>query len=226
MVLGLALSSLVVGSSFAAAGHLKSQKDQASYAIGYEIGKSFADHQANLNPSALSQAVQDAMTGKKPALSETKMKAAMQAFRQQSMKKMEGQMTEVADKNKKAGEAFLAANKTKADVVTLDSGLQYKILQKGTGPKPAASDTVTVDYEGSLTNGQVFDSSYKRGQPATFPVGGVIKGWQDVLQLMPAGSTWEVYIPSDLAYGERGAPGAIGPNETLVFKIHLIKIDK
>ncbi|HVV67902.1 MAG TPA: FKBP-type peptidyl-prolyl cis-trans isomerase [Gammaproteobacteria bacterium] len=128
------------------------------------------------------------------------------------------------DQNKKAGETYMEANAKKEGVVSLPSGLQYKILEKGTGRKPNANDTVTVDYEGSLLNGKVFDSSYQRGEPISFPVTGVIQGWQEALQLMPVGSTWMLYIPANLAYGETGAGGVIGPNETLVFKVHLIGI--
>lgn len=124
------------------------------------------------------------------------------------------------------GEAFLAANKSKPGVVTLADGLQYKILESATGPKPTLNDVVEVHYEGKLVDGTVFDSSYKRGETATFPVGGVIEGWTKALQLMPVGSTWELYIPSDLAYGSQGAPGAIGPNEVLIFKVKLIAIKK
>lgn len=131
-------------------------------------------------------------------------------------------------KNQQAlsGEAFLNANKNKPGVVTLPDGLQYKVLSPGTGPKPALTDTVTVDYAGRLVDGTEFDSSYKRGEPATFPVNGVIPGWVEVLQLMPVGSTWELYIPANLAYGERGAPPVIGPNQTLIFKVKLIDIKK
>lgn len=132
--------------------------------------------------------------------------------------------TDVAAKNKQAGEAYMEANKHKPNVVTLPSGLQYEILVPGTGKKPGKGDTVTVDYEGKLINGQVFDSSYQRGQPATFPVMGVIPGWQEALQLMNTGATWMLYIPAELAYGERGAGGVIGPNQPLVFKVHLISI--
>jgi FKBP-type peptidyl-prolyl cis-trans isomerase len=129
------------------------------------------------------------------------------------------------EKNKKAGEAFLAANKEKPGVVTLPSGLQYKILQPGSGPKPTASDSVVCNYRGTLVDGTEFDSSFKRGQPATFPVGQVIKGWTEALQLMPVGSKWELFIPSDLAYGERGTNGGpIGPNETLIFEVELVSI--
>lgn len=125
-----------------------------------------------------------------------------------------------------AGEAFLAANKNKPGVVTLPDGLQYKVLVKGSGPSPTANDTVTVDYAGTLVDGTEFDSSYKRGQPATFPVSGVIAGWTEALQLMRVGATWELYIPASLAYGQDGAPPVIGPNETLIFKVKLISINK
>lgn len=123
-----------------------------------------------------------------------------------------------------SGQGFLEANKSKPGVVTLADGLQYKIINKGSGPKPTINDNVTVDYAGTLVNGTEFDSSYKRGTPATFPVAGVIPGWTEALQLMPVGSTWMLYIPASLAYGDQGAPPAIGPNETLVFKVHLIGI--
>lgn len=132
----------------------------------------------------------------------------------------------IKEKNKQIGASFLDQNKNKQDVVTLPDGLQYKVITAGTGPKPGLNDTVVVDYQGSLISGKVFDSSYQRGEPATFPVSGVITGWQEALQLMNKGSTWMIYIPSELAYGERGAPGSIGPNETLIFKVHLLDIQK
>ena len=131
-----------------------------------------------------------------------------------------------ATKNKVNGEAFLKANKQKQGVVTLPSGLQYKVLKEGTGTPPKADDVVTVNYQGSLIDGTEFDSSYRRGQPATFPVNGVIQGWVEALQLMKPGSTWELYIPANLAYGEDGAAPAIGPNEVLIFKVELLSIDK
>lgn len=130
------------------------------------------------------------------------------------------------NKSMNEGEKFLEANKQNPGVVTLPDGLQYKIITEGKGQKPVSTDTVTVDYEGRLVNGKVFDSSYSRGEPAEFPVGGVIAGWVEALQLMPEGSTWELYIPSKLAYGEQGVPPLIGPNETLIFKVHLISIKK
>lgn len=132
----------------------------------------------------------------------------------------------IAEQNKQAGEAFLSNNKNQPGVKTLPDGLQYKVITEGDGPKPTKNDIVTVDYEGKHLNGQVFDSSYQRGQPAMFPVSGVVAGWQEALQMMNTGATWELYIPANLAYGERGAPGAIAPNETLIFKVHLINVQK
>lgn len=149
--------------------------------------------------------------------------AASYAANNQSIQSATGsQMQSDSDKNKAAGQAFLATNKTKPGVVTLPSGLQYKVIKEGNGPKPTAADTVTVNYEGKLIDGTEFDSSYKRNEPATFPVGGVIAGWTEALQLMKVGSTWELFIPADLAYGENG-PAVIGPNQVLVFKVELLK---
>jgi FKBP-type peptidyl-prolyl cis-trans isomerase FklB len=138
--------------------------------------------------------------------------------------KMQAKRSEESDANKKTGEEFLAANKSKDGVVALPSGLQYKILTAGTGAKPTASDSVECNYRGTLINGTEFDSSSKHGGPATFPVSGVIKGWTEALQLMPVGSKWQLFVPSDLAYGERGAGGDIGPNETLIFEVELLSI--
>ncbi len=136
------------------------------------------------------------------------------------------QTTDASMQNKQAGDAFLAQNKTKPGVVTLPDGLQYKVITAGTGPKPTANDEVTVNYAGTFISGKEFDSSYKRGEPATFPVSGVIAGWTEALQLMPKGSTWMLYVPSSLAYGEQGMPPVIGPNETLIFKVELLDVKK
>ena len=136
------------------------------------------------------------------------------------------QMQSPADKNAAAGAAFLQANKTKSGVMTLPDGLQYKIIKEGNGPKPTATDVVTVNYAGKLIDGTEFDSSYKRGEPAKFPVNAVIQGWTEALQLMKVGSTWELYIPADLAYGVNGAPPVIGPNETLIFTVELLGVNK
>jgi FKBP-type peptidyl-prolyl cis-trans isomerase FklB len=136
------------------------------------------------------------------------------------------QISSTETKSKMTGDAFLTANKSRPGIVTLPDGLQYKVLTQGNGPQPTDKDTVTVNYAGTLIDGTEFDSSYKRGQPATFPVSGVIQGWTEALKLMKEGSTWELYIPSSLAYGESGAPPVIGPNETLIFKVNLIKVNK
>jgi FKBP-type peptidyl-prolyl cis-trans isomerase FklB len=159
-------------------------------------------------------------------MTEEETKVVMTEFRTEMMKKKEAEAQQAAQANKLAGQQFLAANKTKEGVVTLPSGLQYKILKEGTGPKPTATDTVVCNYRGTLINGTEFDSSYKGGKPATFPVNQVIKGWTEALQLMPVGSKWQVFVPSDLAYGERGPGAEIGPNSTLIFEIDLLSIQE
>jgi FKBP-type peptidyl-prolyl cis-trans isomerase len=207
---------------------LKTPKDKLSYAIGLSIGKTlkqrdYADDNT-VDTNILARAIRDVLTDKTPLLTDQEAQTALTAFQAEVRKKQELQMQVAGENNKKEGEAFLAANKTKEGVVTLPSGLQYKILQEGTGPKPTAADTVVVNYRGTLLNGTEFDSSFKRGQPATFGVGQVIKGWTEALQLMPVGSKWQVFIPSDLAYGLRGAGRDIGPNSTLVFEVELLSI--
>jgi len=157
-------------------------------------------------------------------LTEDQAKAALTEVQNEMRKKQQEQMQKAGEANKKEGEAFLAANKSKDGVVALPSGLQYKILTLGTGPKPAAADTVVCNYRGTLINGTEFDSSYKRGQPATFPISGVIKGWTEALPLMPVGSKWQLFIPSELAYGERAPDPEIGPNSTLIFEVELLSI--
>jgi FKBP-type peptidyl-prolyl cis-trans isomerase FklB len=208
----------------AAALVLKTPKDKASYAIGMNIGRSLHKDAADVDPNIVLRGVRDALAGGKMLLTDDEAKAAIASIQADMRKKQEAQMAVAGDANKKEGEAFLAANKTKDGVVTLPSGLQYKILKEGSGPKPSASDSVVCNYKGTLIDSTEFDSSYKRGQPATFPVGQVIKGWTEVLQLMPVGSKWEVFVPSELGYGPRGAGGAIGPNAALIFEIELLSI--
>jgi FKBP-type peptidyl-prolyl cis-trans isomerase FklB len=204
---------------------LTTQKDKASYAIGLNIGKSMHKDAVDIDPSILLRGLKDGLAGSKPLLTDDQARAAMVTLQSEMRKKQEEKMLVQGEANKKEGEAFLAENKTKDGVVTLPSGLQYKILKEGTGPKPVASDTVVCNYKGTLLDNTEFDSSYKRGQPATFPVGGVIKGWTEVLQLMPVGSKWQLFIPSELAYGARGGPGGgIGPNATLIFEVELMSI--
>jgi FKBP-type peptidyl-prolyl cis-trans isomerase FklB len=203
---------------------LKTEKEKLSYAIGLNIGESMKKDSLDIDPAVLSRAIKDAMTGGKPAMSETEAKAIITAFRSEMMKQQQAKAVAASDANKVAGEKFLAENKSKPGVVTLPSGLQYKIIKEGDGPKPTASDTVVTNYRGTLIDGTEFDSSYKRGEPATFPVGQVIKGWTEALQLMPVGSKWQLYIPANLAYGERSPGAEIGPNSTLIFDIELLSI--
>ncbi len=205
---------------------LKTPKDKASYAIGVNIGKGLHRDSVDVNTAILMRGLRDALSGGKTEMTDDEVKAAMVALQADLRKKAEAKMAIEGDANKKAGDTFLAANKSKEGVTTLPDGLQYKILTAGTGPKPTAADTVVCNYKGTLLDGTEFDSSYKRGQPATFPVGQVIKGWTEVLQMMPVGSKWEVFIPSDLAYGPQGPRqgGPIGPNATLVFEIELMSI--
>jgi len=204
---------------------LKTQKEKASYAIGLNIGKSMHKDSVDVDPNIVLRGMKDGLAGNKPLLTDDEARATMVALQADLRKNQEAKMLVQGETNKKEGETFLAENKAKDGVVTLPSGLQYKILKEGTGPKPAATDTVVCNYKGTLLDNTEFDSSYKRGQPATFPVSGVIKGWTEALQLMPVGSKWELFIPSDLAYGARGGPGGgIGPNATLVFEVELMSI--
>jgi len=201
-----------------------SKQDKLSYAIGVQTGKAFKKHGVKLNPTIFAQGLKDAMKNGPYQMSEKQMASTLAAFRKESMNKMQAQMKKAAKVNAKEGQAFLAANKAKPGIKVTTSGLQYKILKPGHGQSPTLSSTVTVNYEGSLINGKVFDSSYKRGKPVTFPVNGVIKGWQEALTMMKPGAVWMIYIPANLAYGAQGAPGAIGPNETLIFKVNLISV--
>ena len=203
---------------------LKTDKEKLSYAIGMNIGQSMKKDSLDIDPAILSRAIKDAVTGSKPAMTEEEARTIVTAFRTEMVKKQQAEAQKAGEVNKQAGDKFLAENKTKDGVVTLPSGLQYKVIKQGDGPKPTASDTVVTNYRGTLIDGKEFDSSYKRGQPATFPVGQVIKGWTEALQLMPVGSKWQLYIPSNLAYGDRGAGGDIGPNSTLIFDIELLSI--
>ena len=204
---------------------LKTQKDKASYAIGMNIGNGLRRQAVDVDPNILVRGLKDAFAGGKTLLTNDEARAAFTAFQNDLRQKQQAKMEQVGTTNLKAGEDFLAANKTKPGVVTLPSGLQYKILKEGTGPKPSAADSVVCNYRGTLLDNTEFDSSYKRGQPATFGVGQVIKGWTEALQLMPVGSKWQLFIPPDLAYGPRGGPGgSIGPNATLIFEVELLSI--
>jgi FKBP-type peptidyl-prolyl cis-trans isomerase FklB len=205
---------------------LKTDKDKASYAVGMSIGSGLKRQNVPVDPALVVRGLRDALTGAKPQLTEDEMKAVLTKLQAQVREATQAKAHEASEGNRKEGETFLAANKSKDGVVALPSGLQYKILTPGTGPKPTATDTVKCNYKGTLINGKEFDSSFKRGEPATFPVGGVIKGWTEALQLMPVGSKWQLFIPADLAYGDRGAPPDIGPGDTLIFEVELLSIEE
>jgi FKBP-type peptidyl-prolyl cis-trans isomerase FklB len=199
------------------------EKEKVSYSIGINIVKNLKMQGVEIDKEGFLNGIQDELNGTKTALTEQEMTAALEKFQKEMMAKAESQHKADADKNKKAGEAFLAANKKKPGVITLPDGLQYKVITMGKGPKPKATNTVKVNYAGTLIDGTEFDSSYKRKEPIEFPLNQVIKGWTEGLQLMPAGSKFEFYIPSNLAYGERGS-GSIGPDATLIFEVELLSI--
>jgi len=201
-----------------------SKEDKISYSIGVDIGTSMKRQGLELNADQLAAGLKDSLSGGKTKLSADEVKKILTDYQQELQAKAQEHEQMLAEKNKKDGEAFLAENKKKPGVKTLPSGLQYKVITDGKGPIPKASDTVTTNYKGTLIDGTEFDSSYKRGEPATFPVSGVIKGWTEALQLMKVGSKWELYVPADLAYGPRGAGQVIGPNSTLVFEVELVSI--
>ena len=203
---------------------LKTDKQKQSYAIGLNIGKNMQKDGVEIDSAAMLRGIKDAVAGGKVLMTDEEIKTTLTALAGDLKKKQELKIAAESSANKTAGDAFLAANKAKPGVVALPSGLQYKILKQGDGPKPTTADQVTCNYKGTLLNGKEFDSSYKRGEPATFPVGQVIKGWTEALQLMPVGSKWELYIPADLAYGSKQAGPDITPGSTLVFEVELLSI--
>jgi FKBP-type peptidyl-prolyl cis-trans isomerase FklB len=217
-------------STAAAPAPLATRKDKFSYALGMNIGKNLGDslkrQSVEVDWKLVLQGLKDTTTtGTKTRLTEEEAKAVLTEVQTEVQKQQQEKIKEEAEKNKAAADKFLADNKGKEGVVTLPSGLEYKIVKAGTGAKPTATDKVECNYKGTLIDGTEFDSSYKRGQPATFGVGQVIKGWTEALQLMPVGSTWQLFIPPNLAYGERGEPrGGIGPNQALIFEVELISI--
>jgi len=202
------------------------QTDKVSYAIGVDIAGNFKKQGIDINPEQFAKGLADAWAGGKVLMNDEEVKATLMAFQNELKAKMQEKAKAAGEKNKKDGEQFLAANKSKPGVMTTASGLQYKVVKEGAGAKPTPEDTVSVNYKGTLIDGTEFDSSYKRNQPATFTVKGVIPGWTEALQLMTVGSTYQLFIPSNLAYGERGAGSTIGPNSTLVFEVELLSIEK
>jgi FKBP-type peptidyl-prolyl cis-trans isomerase FklB len=204
---------------------LKTDKDKQSYAMGMNLGTGLHRQGLTLDPALVARGMKDAQAGGKTAMTDEEAKAALTQLQNDVRQKMEAKAHAEGEANRKEGEEFLAANKSKPGIVTTASGLQYKILTEGTGPKPTASDTVKCNYRGTLISGKEFDSSAKHGGAAAFTVGGVIKGWTEALQLMPVGSKWQLFIPADLAYGDRGAGADIGPGETLIFEVELVSIE-
>jgi FKBP-type peptidyl-prolyl cis-trans isomerase len=202
---------------------LKTQTEKISYALGINMGTNLHRQSVEVDPAIVMQGLKDGIAGTKPLLNEDEARALLTQLQEDMRAKMAAKAQQMGAANKAEGDAFLAANKTKPGVVALPSGLQYKILKAGTGPKPAATDSVVCNYRGTLINGKQFDAS-KLGAPVTFPVNGVIKGWTEAVQLMPVGSKWQLFIPPDLAYGDRGAGPDIGPNTTLVFDVELVSI--
>ena len=205
---------------------LDNQTAKASYSIGSQLGSQVAQAKDMIDHDALIMGFKDSMDGKELQISAEEMQTVMQTFQQAMMEKQQSKQNALKETNKAEGDKFLAENKSKEGVKTTASGLQYKVLKKGSGEAPKLTDTVVTHYSGTLINGKVFDSSYKRNSPATFPVNGVIKGWTEALQLMEVGAKWQLFIPSELAYGERGAGADIGPNQVLIFEIELLEIKK
>ncbi len=219
---GIAIALLGL-STAAVAAEIKLETDQqkVSYVLGYQAGAQMKQQNMNVDFDTLTKAIKDGLDGATPRLSGEQAADVMQKFQADQR----AQQAKAGEENAKAGAAFLAENKTKPGVVTLENGLQYKIIKEGTGNTPKVTDSVSVHYRGTLINGKEFDSSYSRGEPTSFPVNRVIPGWTQILQLMKEGAKWQVFIPSELAYGAQGAGGNIGPNSTLVFDIELLKIN-
>jgi FKBP-type peptidyl-prolyl cis-trans isomerase len=216
---------LLAGAAWAEeAAVLKTQKDKVSYGIGMNIGKSLKKDAIDVDADLLVKGLKDSLSGGKTLMSEEEYRATLTALQKEMMEKQAEAAKVLAEKNKKEGEAFLTENGKKEGVVTLPSGLQYKVIVSGAGKTPKVGDTVETHYRGTLIDGTEFDSSYTRGQTATFPVNGVIPGWTEALQKMREGDKWQLFVPSSLAYGERGAGRDIGPNTTLIFEVELIAV--
>ena len=205
---------------------MKSQRDTVSYTIGMNIGRDMKRQSIEIDPDILAQGIKDILAGGKTLVTDEQAQAAMMAFQQEMNVKQEEKKKTDAEKNKKEGEAFLTANKAKEGVKTTASGLQYKIITEGHGPKPTVDQTVSVNYRGTLIDGTEFDSSTKRGKPAEFALNRGVKGWTEALEMMPVGSKWQIFIPSELAWGDQGAPPLIGPGAVVLFDVELLEIKK
>jgi FKBP-type peptidyl-prolyl cis-trans isomerase FklB len=205
---------------------LNSQKKKVSYAIGLDIGKNFKTRAMDIDLDILFQGLRDAQGSGQPLLSNEEIQKTMTQFQQDMMKVEQEKRMGQAMANKAKEDAFLKKNAMEPGIKVTTSGLQYRVISNGSGPLPKVNDTVKVHYRGTLLDGSEFDSSYKRNQPAVFPLNGVIKGWTEALQMMKVGSKWQIFLPSNLAYGEQGAGQVIGPNSTLIFDVELLSIEK
>ncbi len=204
---------------------LTNPTQKASYAIGVNMGTGLKSLGVDIDAKALAAGISDSIAGK-PAMTEAEVHETLLKFQQEATLKVQAKQKVEGEANVKAGEAFLAENAKKDGVKTTESGLQYKVIKAGTGPMPKKTDTVKVNYRGTLIDGTVFDSSYDRGEPVTFGVGDVIPGWTEALQMMKVGSKWQLFIPAKLAYGEHSPSPKIGPNSTLIFDVELLDIEK
>jgi FKBP-type peptidyl-prolyl cis-trans isomerase FklB len=203
---------------------LKDQKDKESYSLGYQFGQNLKFQGLDINLDVYTSGIRDTLGGKEPKMSQEEIRATISELQKRITAARQKELKELAAKNLEESKKFLAENQKKEGIKTLPSGLQYKVLTEGTGKTPKETDNVTVNYKGTLIDGTEFDSSYKKGQPATFQVNGVIKGWTEALQLMKEGSKWQLFIPPELGYGERGAGPQILPNSTLIFEVELISV--
>jgi FKBP-type peptidyl-prolyl cis-trans isomerase FklB len=203
---------------------LNDRKDKESYALGLNMGTNLRRQGVEIDPNILFQGLKDGYSGGKTLMTEDESLGVLTQLQTDAGARVEQMRQQAGEVNRKEGEAFLAANKTKPGVITLPSGLQYKVITQGTGPKPSATDTIVCNYRGTFINGTEFESSYKTGKPGVLPVNGVMKGWTEALQLMPVGSKWQLFVPADLAFGERGRGREIAPNATLIYEIELLSI--
>ena len=224
LLAALVLASIV--SQAAAQETYTEKKDRVGYSIGLNMGRDFAQRELEVGIDAFVQGLKDGLAGAEAKMSDEERQKALVELGQEMKAKQEAKMKAETEKNRKEGQEFLAANAKKEGVKVVESGLQYKVLQEGQGESPGPEDTVTVNYKGSVIDGTVFDSTEKRGQPATFALNQVIKGWSEALQLMKPGAKWMIYLPADLAYGDRGAGPVIGPGKTLIFEVELISVAK
>lgn len=205
---------------------LTDKKDKVSYSIGMDIGKSIQKQKMDINPDIFMAGLKDAMADKYTLMTEEEIKQTLLAFQNELIEKQKAELKVIAEKNKEEGEKFLTENKKRKEITTLPSGLQYRVMRDGKGASPKANDTIKAHYMGKLIDGKKFDSSYDRGEPARFAVNAVIPGWTEALQIMKPGAKWELFVPANLAYGEQGIGGIIGPNSTLIFEVELVEVEK